>query len=315
MLSIFVKLPPRDPDYDDVFDYIEGAFKKVTEETGLGFRFLRQGEDFRQTIKQANIIIIDVSHQWESMLYELGFAHALKIPTVILCQKDRAIPVNIPDEFLVEYDRNRLKNSLTPSLSNTVITIIAGPDEILAGQEPTSRSYLMKKGDDYEASQLPHIFIGYTQSDEKYVDVFLKSMNPLREDKLCNVWTEKNILPGMKRAEARQDALMKAVAAVIFLSNSYLDSPEWKTVKDYVLQTSETGNIRLILVIVDAFTFPSYLDEFIKKNDLETANPLPVKPLESQASDSHENKLIYQRVTESIKNLLTNSRLGSGHIC
>jgi nucleoside 2-deoxyribosyltransferase len=58
------------------------------------------------TIKEADLIIADVSKSNPNMLYELGFAHALRKPTVLLLSTEEMgdIPFDVAAYQMISYD-------------------------------------------------------------------------------------------------------------------------------------------------------------------------------------------------------------------
>lgn len=308
MLNVLVKVPPGDPDYDDVCVYIEDALEKVTEATGLGFRFLQPSEDYRQPIRRANIIIMDVSQRWENLPYELAYADALQKSTVVLCQYEQPLPANVPDNWLVKYDRLKLRKGLSPSLQEKLITIISGPKEIIPSQESRSRTSLMEKVDAFRRRQLPLVFVSYAKEDEQYFTAFNDSLITLQNENICAVWSEQNNLlsPGDKLTqldEARDLALKRAAVIVVFMSRKYVITSEWKQVlrqANLILSPGKSSSEeKLIIINVDKYNPPKEIKEL--EAMIRFANGLN-EPLGPMKKD--EQNEVYEEVVNSIKKTL-----------
>lgn len=55
-------------------------------------------------IKDADLIVAEISSGSSNVLYEVGWAHAMGKPTMLLVEKDIAIPFDINDSMVVKYD-------------------------------------------------------------------------------------------------------------------------------------------------------------------------------------------------------------------
>src|SRR5213594_4460914 len=85
--QVFV-IAPFDPEGRRVQESVQRAVEEA------GFRVVQYGGAIRpgaeltsnilDSIRQADLIIADVSHQNPNVLYEVGFAHALRKPTILL---------------------------------------------------------------------------------------------------------------------------------------------------------------------------------------------------------------------------------------
>ncbi len=52
-------------------------------------------EDIQRDIIDAKIIVAEITPPNKNVFYELGYAHALKKPTILLAEKDKALPFDI----------------------------------------------------------------------------------------------------------------------------------------------------------------------------------------------------------------------------
>jgi nucleoside 2-deoxyribosyltransferase len=107
--QVFV-IAPFDPDGRRVQDAVQRAVEEV------GFRVVQYSDSFRpgaeltsnilDNIRQADFIIADVSRQNPNVLYEVGFAHALRKPTILLfnIKSDYNLPSDLAGLQYIAYD-------------------------------------------------------------------------------------------------------------------------------------------------------------------------------------------------------------------
>jgi hypothetical protein len=90
-------------------------FDKVIVPTGehLGFDVIRVDkiarpgiifEDIKREISEAKALVAEITAPNQNVFYELGYAHALNKPTVLLAQRGRELPFDIRSYRVVFYD-------------------------------------------------------------------------------------------------------------------------------------------------------------------------------------------------------------------
>jgi hypothetical protein len=104
----FVAMPFSDP-YDTVYREVIRAVAleegldvvRVDEVTGPGIIF----EDIKQQIENASIVIAEISAPNQNVYYELGYAHALNKPTILLARRSQELlPFDIRSYRVIFYD-------------------------------------------------------------------------------------------------------------------------------------------------------------------------------------------------------------------
>jgi hypothetical protein len=107
----FVVMPFSEP-YDTLY---RDVIKPVAESPELAFDIVRVDEvvgpgmildDIRRQIEGAHIIVAEISSHNPNVFYELGYAHALRKPAVLLIRKDRMqdMPFDIRGYRAIPYD-------------------------------------------------------------------------------------------------------------------------------------------------------------------------------------------------------------------
>jgi predicted nucleotide-binding protein len=91
------------------------------------------GETILDALQKADVIIADVSRQSPNVMYELGFAHALRKPTIMIISKDAAhgLPSDLTGYLYISYDESNL-SSLRENIARLVLQVAreeSGGDE------------------------------------------------------------------------------------------------------------------------------------------------------------------------------------------
>jgi hypothetical protein len=73
---------------------------RVDELTGPGIIF----EDIKQEISESKVVIAEITAPNQNVFYELGYAHALNKPTILLARRGRVLPFDIHSYRVIFYD-------------------------------------------------------------------------------------------------------------------------------------------------------------------------------------------------------------------
>ena len=73
---------------------------RIDEKAGPGVIF----QDIQREIEQAEIVIAEITPVNPNVFYELGYAHALRKPTILLAQRDAELPFDIKSFRVVFYN-------------------------------------------------------------------------------------------------------------------------------------------------------------------------------------------------------------------
>ena len=73
---------------------------RIDEKAGPGVIF----QDIQREIEQAEIIIAEITPPNANVFYELGYAHALRKPTILLAQRGAELPFDIRSFRVVFYN-------------------------------------------------------------------------------------------------------------------------------------------------------------------------------------------------------------------
>lgn len=108
-------LAPLDTSYERVRDVVHRSLRKRSIQLITLDDLLKPGavlaNAVTDAIRTADLIVADVSRKNPNVLYELGFAHALRKPTLLLLSADEAseIPVDLAGYQMIIYDPKNLR--------------------------------------------------------------------------------------------------------------------------------------------------------------------------------------------------------------
>jgi len=122
---VFV-IMPFNHSFDNIYEF---GIKSTINNLGLKLKCERADEPvnthratmkiIRAKIREANLIIADVTGSNANVFYELGYAHALEKDTFVLIQDITKLPFDLNKFHVVEYSPNNLKK-LTEDLGDRV---------------------------------------------------------------------------------------------------------------------------------------------------------------------------------------------------
>src|SRR5260370_3627433 len=73
-----------------------------------------------QTLKNARCVIADLTGRNPNVYYELGLAHAIGKPTVLITASIEDVPFDLQHLRIIRYDRNELGPNLRRHISNAL---------------------------------------------------------------------------------------------------------------------------------------------------------------------------------------------------
>lgn len=126
-MNCFV-IMPFDPEFDDVYAVIKSTVEAAAGgNPGRCFRLDESRPAGRITdrllseLRSATICVADLTGLKPNVMWEIGYAMALSIPTVVVTQDITHLPFDIKDMQSIAYDRNRLNATLSTPLRRSLI--------------------------------------------------------------------------------------------------------------------------------------------------------------------------------------------------
>lgn len=142
-MNCFV-IMPFSREFDDVYAAIRaGVEGAVSNGSPQCFRLDevrpagRITDRLLEELQTASLCVADLSNTKPNVMWEVGYAMALRKPTVIVIQSLRELPFDLRDMQTVEYDRNHLHQTLSVPLRRAVVdTITRIPPTTLTRPDP-----------------------------------------------------------------------------------------------------------------------------------------------------------------------------------
>ena len=137
---VFV-LMPFSADFDDVYMVIRDACTDQELDVSVACERAddiekpgRITDQIIEAIRRADAIVADITGANANVMYELGYADALGIPTLILNQSVKDSPFDVASMRQVLYDRSRLVKDCRPRLVTGLSAIFGTPTVVPADQ-------------------------------------------------------------------------------------------------------------------------------------------------------------------------------------
>jgi nucleoside 2-deoxyribosyltransferase len=130
---------PFAEEFDDVYTTIKSAVEGAVSDNPVRcFRLDenraagRISERLLKELQSASFCIADLTGCRPNVMWEIGYAMALRKPTIIVTQSLNELPFDIRDMQSLQYDRHRLKSTLAVPLRMMVIDTLAVHAEEMA---------------------------------------------------------------------------------------------------------------------------------------------------------------------------------------
>lgn len=202
-----------------VTNEFEEARKRVSEAIAkAGASLLELGparkssELIHEALATADIIVCDISGNNPNIMYELGIAHALKRPVIVISDEPGRVPLDIRPFQVLYYDFDDMD-----------------VDENFHGELPWLIGEALKNPQAYSQTPKPlsdgnTVFISYSHKDETFLHRLMVHLRPLEKRGLCKVWADTRVEAGDDWKEEIESALLLAQVAVLLISADFLAS-------------------------------------------------------------------------------------------
>ncbi len=286
MKKIFVIQPLR-PEFEPIYDVI----KEVAVSLGASVRRINDiqtigniTEVVFKEIETADFLICDVTASNSNVMYEIGYAHALKKPTILISQRTDAIPSDLQIFFRLIYDLEIEGYVLEfrKRLAEIIIRALENPSEFSTPQKTASNN----------------VFISYSHKDTEFLNRLLVHLQPLEYEGVIDFWVDTKIQAGDKWRNEIEKALKHARAAILLVSADFLASEFIvKNELPPLLEKAEMEGTHIIPVIIKPCRFArdKNLSRFQAINS-------PSSPLIMLAEGDQEK--IYDQIAEAVEKLM-----------
>lgn len=238
-------------------------------------------EAMYEAIESSDLLICDLSGLNPNVMYELGYAHALQKPVLIISQSTERIPFDIRSIRVLIYDRDRGSSEFVTRMRQYITEALEDPGSF--STRPATEPSVDK------------VFISYSHNDAPFLARLMVHLRPLEKQGLIDPWVDTKLKAGDKWKESIEGALSQARVAILLVTADFLAS-------DFVvdnelppiLANAEAEGTRIIPVILKPcrFTRDRNLGVFQAIND-------PNAPLAGLSETEQEE--IYDRISSAVE--------------
>lgn len=242
---IFVSQPYSEAD-DRLFEIISSAAARAGATTVRSDGVPHDKDilsGIHEAIRNAHLIIADVSDANSSVMYEVGLAQAEQKPLIFLAESSRSVPFDLAGLHIIIYDL-RSPSEIITRLVKAIVDATKSPDTF----QLVSASV--------ERNKLQRVFISYSHHDREYLDRLLVHLKPLEKEGVIDLWTDKKLRPGDRWRKEIERALDRANVAVLLISADFLAS-DFITGNELppLLRNAEDKGTRIIPLILKPCRF------------------------------------------------------------
>lgn len=285
-------LQPFSSQFDAAYQLIIAAAQSAGVETWRLDQVAVAGsitEQLYAAIEQSDLIICDITHSNPNVMYELGYAHALRKPVIIISQRSEHMPFDVRSVRTLFYDAELGRQvEFVRSLESMIQQALQNPEQFSA--RPKTESAVNT------------VFVSYSHKDTAFLDRLRVHLRPLERQGLMDTWDDSKIEAGDQWKAAIEEALGRARVAILLVSADFLAS-------DFIvdnelpplLAKAESDGTRIVPVIVKPCRFrrDKNLSRFQAINN-------PMTPLVNMSEGDQEK--VYDQLSQLVERDMANTR-------
>jgi len=242
-----------------------------------------------QYIKEADLVVCNISKYNPRVMYELGAAHVWgKASLVLIDTETPAINFDIKGLQFIHFNMSSLSDAFEHNISKAVMSAFEKPDEWSILNFKATKQKKDKKS----------VFVSYSHKDSSYLKRLQVHLKPLVRKNLIHLWSDEEIASGDKWKKEIEIALEKAAIVLLLISADFLAS-------DFIvnnelqplLKSVETKGTRIIPVILKPCSFS-------REESISQFQAINNKPLSDLSKNKQEE--VYELISQTI-----GSELGS----
>lgn len=200
-------------------------------------------EALQSAIREASLVIADLSDANPNVMYEVGFAQAAKKPLIGIAGNLRTVPFDIATTRILVYD------PATPS--EFVDRLAEAIDEAIKTPSAFSPARAIR-----EREKRNKVFISYSHEDRYFLDRLLVHLKPLEKQGVIDLWVDTRLRAGDQWRKEIERSLDRANVAILLVSADFLAS-DFITDDELppLLRAAEERGTRIIPVILKPCRF------------------------------------------------------------
>ena len=229
-----------------MFELIKAAASRHRAAVIRGDTFQGGGiiiQAIQSAIREASLIIADVSEGNPNVMYEVGFAQAAKKPLIGIANNLRAVPFDIATTRILVYDPSA-PTEFVQRLAEAIQEAIKTPHAFSPARAIRERERRNK------------LFISYSHEDRYFLDRLLVHLKPLEKEGVIDLWVDSRLRAGDRWKKEIERALERANVAILLVSADFLAS-DFITDNELppLLRSAEEKGTRIIPVILKPCRF------------------------------------------------------------
>lgn len=281
---VFV-LQPFSREFNYAFQLIHAASIAAGVQIRRLDKFAQPGsitEQLYGEIENSDLIICDITNSDPDVMYELGYAHALRKPVVLISQRSEHMPFDVRSVQTLFYETDiGHSTEFVDALEVLIQHAIQNPERFSSRPKTDTTAKT--------------VFVSYSHKDTAFLDRLRVHLRPLEKQGLMDLWDDTKIEAGDQWKAAIEEALWRARVAILLVSADFLAS-EFIVDNELppLLAKAESDGTRIVPVIIKPCRFrrDKNLSGFQAIND-------PAVPLLSLSEG--EREVVYDKVSQVVE--------------
>lgn len=241
----------------------------------------------RKAIEDADLIIADLTDTPPGVMYELGFAHCMAKPVILMHEAAAQVIYDLRDVPALKYSRDAPFDDFRDKLEQLIGQAKTDPDRFRVIPPMPSHEN--------------RVFVSYSHKNKDALERLMVHLGPLQKQGKVDVWADTRLKAGDRWKDEIEEALRHCSVAVLLVSADFLYS-------DFILDNelppllkkAESDGCRIVPIILDhcRFTRDKNLSQFQAANE-------PAEPLASLEQTGREK--VFRDVADLIEDVLDQS--------
>jgi len=191
----------------------------------------------QRIIEESDVVVSDLTTTNPNVMFELGYAQALKKPVLIISQSVESLPFDLLHNRVLVYDLREGANDFTRRVRSEVMSAIESPEDYVR------LSTLPDEGES--------VFISYSHQDRQYLERLMTHLKPLEVDGMIDAWVDTKLRAGDKWEDVIEQAIDRAKVVILlvtadFLASDFVVASELPS----ILENSRARGVRIIPIIL-----------------------------------------------------------------
>lgn len=149
--------------YAVISNTVDNAIKKLEKNGKFKIELTSQTSDAQnqpayEAIQKADIVLLHIGSNESSIIYELGLAHALKKPSILLVHDEVTLDFNLLTFKYITYNRKTQGDKFSDKITEPILQAIENPD----------RWTLKENLEDEKTTK--KVFVSYSHKDSVYLE-------------------------------------------------------------------------------------------------------------------------------------------------